>query len=292
MLFSWSRSMTFFYVTQATLGPLKLTQPDRLGRWSFQTLQCVAVKTVKAVSLAWTSDMHLSGRSWDLAPVTTLAAAVPPFRPFPGSHHGSKKPAKADPKAGNERLSCTVRHATTTRFTYRMYGLCSACVSSYCCMRAIMLSYAGPNILYCPHTTELLPAYDIPHNKRAWSWNQARLFSSLIGSDHDNGHMVCLKRWLHYDMVGLGQERSTLGDWQLCTPYKTGAACSTNRLSPGHCVKDLIVAHTLTAVFLFTWTMWQVFSSVSRLCEAGSALAISLVLFQVITVASYWQCPF
>ena len=55
----------------------------------------------------------------------------------------------------------------------------------------------GPSagrISRCPRTTELLPAYDIRHNKRAWSWNHARLFSSLIGSNHDDGRVVCLKR--------------------------------------------------------------------------------------------------
>ena len=147
------------------LGRLKLTQPGRVDRWSFQTLRCVAVKTLQfglnfGHAFVW--------QVMRLHPVTTVAAVEPPFRPFPGSRHGSKKPAKAGPKAGNERLSCTVRHTPTTHFTYRTYGLCSACVSSYCCMRAITLSYAGPNTVYCPrmtyntisgHDREIRPAY-------------------------------------------------------------------------------------------------------------------------------------
>ena len=105
--------------------------------------------------------------------------------------------SQSRPKCGNEHLSCTVQHARTIRFTYWMYGLSSVCVSSYCRMRAITLSYAGPNTVYCLCTTELLPAYDIQHNKRAWSWNHARLFSSLIGSNHDDGHPVCLNVWYY-----------------------------------------------------------------------------------------------
>ena len=68
--------------------------------------------------------------------------------------------------------------------------LCAACVPSYCRIshaRAITLSYAGPNTVYCPHTT-----YDIRQNKRAWSCYHACLFSSLIASNHDNGHVECL----------------------------------------------------------------------------------------------------
>ena len=128
-------------------------------------MQCVAVKTRQfglnfGLAFVW--------QVMRLHPVPMLAAALPPSRPFPGSCHG--EPSQSRPKCGNERLSCTVRHTTTTCFTYRTYGLCSACVSSYCRirrMRAIALSYAGPNTVYCPRTTELLPAYDIRHNRRA-----------------------------------------------------------------------------------------------------------------------------
>ena len=78
----------------------------------------------------------------------------------------------------------------------RVYGLRVACVPSYCHIsraRAITLSHAGSNTVYCPCMTKLLPAYGIRQNKRAWSCYRARLFSSLIGSNHDNGHVVCLK---------------------------------------------------------------------------------------------------
>ena len=105
--------------------------------------------------------------------------------------------SQSRPRCGKEHLSCTARHTRTTRFTYWTYRLCSACVSSYCRMRAITLSYAGPNAVYCPRTTELLPVYDIRHNKRAWLWNHARLFSSLIASNHYDGHVVCLNVWYY-----------------------------------------------------------------------------------------------
>ena len=151
-----------FRVAHATLGPLKLTQPGRVDRWSFQTLQCVVVNTLQfglnfGHAFVW--------QVMRLCPVTTLAAAVLPLRPFPGSRHGSKKPAEEGPNTGNERLSCTVRY--TTRFTYWTHGLCSACVLSYCRMRAIT-SRTGPNTVYRLRTTyntmsghdrEIRPAY-------------------------------------------------------------------------------------------------------------------------------------
>ena len=76
-----------FCVVQATFGLLKLTQPGKVHCWSFQTLQCVAVKT------------HQFGLNFGLAfvwqvirlrPVPTLAAALPPSRPYPGSCHGGR----------------------------------------------------------------------------------------------------------------------------------------------------------------------------------------------------------
>ena len=106
-----------------------------------------------------------------LRPVPTLAATLPIQHVYLRLVHFlgdvmEQETSQSRPICGNKRLSCTVQH-TTTRFTYRTYGLYSACVSSYCHMRAITLSYAGPNTIYCPRTTELLPAYDIRHNKRA-----------------------------------------------------------------------------------------------------------------------------
>ena len=54
-----------FCVAQATLGLLKLTQPGRVDCWSFQTLQCVAAKTVSLAyfghALVW-QVMRLSPR--------------------------------------------------------------------------------------------------------------------------------------------------------------------------------------------------------------------------------------
>ena len=104
---------------------------------------------------------------------------------------------KAGPEAESERLSYiySVRYTITTRFVHRMHMLSTACVPSYRCMQAITLSYADPNTGYCPCTTEFLPAYDIWQNKPAWSWSQARLFSLLTGSNHDNGHVVRLSSW-------------------------------------------------------------------------------------------------
>ena len=78
----------FFCVAQATLGLLKLTQPGKVHRWSFQTLQCVAVKTRQfglnfRHAFVW--------RVMRFRPIPTLAAALPQSRPFPGSRHGARK---------------------------------------------------------------------------------------------------------------------------------------------------------------------------------------------------------
>ena len=77
----------FFCIAQAMFGLLKLTQPGKVHRWSSQTLQCVAVKTCQfslnfGHAFAW--------QVMRLRPVHTLAAALPPSRPFPRSRHEAR----------------------------------------------------------------------------------------------------------------------------------------------------------------------------------------------------------
>ena len=132
-------------------------------------MQCVAVNTRQfglnfGPAFVW--------QAMRLRPVPRVAAALPiqhlyvRLVNFLGVIIGQET-SQSRPKCGNERLSCTVRHTTTNRFMYQTYGLCSACVSSYCRMRAIIQSDAGHNTVYWPRTMELLPTYDIGHNKRA-----------------------------------------------------------------------------------------------------------------------------
>ena len=84
---------------------------------------------------------------------------------------------KSRPEAG----SCTVRRTTTTRFAYRTYMLCVVRVPSYCCARAITLSYAGPNTFFVfTRTTKLLLAYDKRQNKRACESQQCIVMMVII----------------------------------------------------------------------------------------------------------------
>ena len=78
----------FFCVAQATLGLLKLTQPGKVDRWSFQNLQCMAVKTRQ---FGLNFGHPFVWQVMRLRPVTMLAAALPPSRPFPGSRHAAAK---------------------------------------------------------------------------------------------------------------------------------------------------------------------------------------------------------
>ena len=155
--------MTFFCVAQTTLGLLKLKQPGKVDRWSFQILQCVAVKTSQ---FGQNSGHPFVWQVMRLCPVTTLAAALHPSCPFPGSRHGARnQPKQAQvPKPTPQLYS--------TAYNNNSFHIPDVRVVS--CVRIIVLSYAGnnpvvrgPNTVYCPHTMELLPAYDIRHNKRA-----------------------------------------------------------------------------------------------------------------------------
>ena len=76
--------------------------------------------------------------------------------------------SRSKPKSGNERLSCTPCIQKQLVSHTGCSGLCSACVLSYCRMRPITMSYAGPNTVYCPQTTydtiseryrEIMPVY-------------------------------------------------------------------------------------------------------------------------------------
>ena len=78
-----------FCVAQATLGLLKLTQPGTVDRWSFWL--CVAVKTCQ-LGLSFRHAFVWQVRRLRL--VTTLAAALPPSRPFAGSRHGARNQPK------------------------------------------------------------------------------------------------------------------------------------------------------------------------------------------------------
>ena len=155
----------FFCVAQATLGLLKLTQPGIVNRWSFKILQCVDVKTSQ---FGQNSGHPFVWQVMRLRPITTLAAALPPPScPFSGSCHG----------AGNQPKQAQVRKPTpqlySTAYNNNSFHVPDVRVVS--CVRIIVLSYAGNNPVvpgpkhrvYCLHTTELLPAYDIRHNKRA-----------------------------------------------------------------------------------------------------------------------------
>ena len=76
-----------FCVAQATFGLLKLTQPGKVHCWSFQSLQCVAVKTCQfGLNFGHTFVWEVMR----LRPVPTLAAALPRSRPFLGSRHGAR----------------------------------------------------------------------------------------------------------------------------------------------------------------------------------------------------------
>ena len=144
-----------FCVAQATLGLLKLTQPDKVDRWSFQTLQCVPVKTRQfglhfGHSFAW--------QVMRLRPVTTLAAALSPSRPFPGGPHEARnQPKQAQVRKRTPRLYSTYNNSFHVPDVWVVF-----------CVRIIVLSYAGPNTVYCPRTTyntisghdrEIMPAY-------------------------------------------------------------------------------------------------------------------------------------
>ena len=76
-----------FFVGQATFGLLKLTQPGKVHCWGFQTLQCMAVKT-RQFGLNFGQGFVF--QIMRLRPVLTLAAALPPPRPFSGSRHGTR----------------------------------------------------------------------------------------------------------------------------------------------------------------------------------------------------------
>ena len=56
---------------------------------------------------------------------------------------------------------------------------------AYCCVQY----YAGQKHLSRPHST-------VWQNKWACSWHQTRLFTSLIGSNHGDSHVTCLKSLL------------------------------------------------------------------------------------------------
>ena len=75
-----------FLIQTLKCSPQHSTRPK-----SFQTLQYVAVKTLQfglnfGHAFVW--------QVMRLGPVTMLAAALPPPRPFPWNRHGSKKPAQ------------------------------------------------------------------------------------------------------------------------------------------------------------------------------------------------------
>ena len=145
------------------LGRLKLTQPGKVNRWSFQILQCVALKTRQ---FGQNSGHPFVWQVMRLRPVTMLAAALPPSRPFPRSRHGARnQPKQARVRKPTPQLYSTAYNNNSFHVPDVRVVFCVCII--VCRMRAITLSYAGPNTVYCPHTTELLPAYDIRHNKRA-----------------------------------------------------------------------------------------------------------------------------
>ena len=79
--------LRLFWCDQA----LKLTQSGKVHCWSFQTLQCVAVKTSQfGLNFGHAFVWQVMRRR----PVTTLAAALPPSRPFPGVRHGAQVPKR------------------------------------------------------------------------------------------------------------------------------------------------------------------------------------------------------
>ena len=133
--------------------------------------------------------------------ITTWAAALPLSRPFPGSplswnhetiqsrHQGRKRTVQLYSTAYNNNSF----HVPDVRVVF--------------CLRIVILSYAGNNLVMRGPKHHSLPAYDgvivgVRHttHKWAWPWNQARLFASLIGSNHDNGHVVC--RNSHSSLAG------------------------------------------------------------------------------------------
>ena len=67
----------FFYVAQARLGLLKLTQPGKVDRWSFPILRCVAVKTRQ---FGQNSGHPFVWQVMRLRPFTTLAAEFDPLK--------------------------------------------------------------------------------------------------------------------------------------------------------------------------------------------------------------------
>ena len=143
-----------FCVALATLGLLKLTQPGKVDRWSFQTLQCVALKTLQ---FGLNFEHGFVWPVMRLRAVTMLAAALPLSRPFPRSCHG----ARNQPKQAQVRKRTPQLHSTT----YNSFHIPD--IRVVFCVRIIVLSYAGNNPVLRGPKHRLLPAYDMRHNKRA-----------------------------------------------------------------------------------------------------------------------------
>ena len=139
----------FFCVAQAALGLLKPTQPGIVDHWSFQILQCVAVKTSQ---FGQNSGHPFVWQVMRLRPVTTIAAALPLSCPFPGTRHG----ARNQPKQAQVRKPTPQLYSTA--YNNNSFHVPDVWVVS--CVRIIVLSYAGNNLVVRGPKHRLLPAYD------------------------------------------------------------------------------------------------------------------------------------